>query len=214
MPPLRLIPWSVPTPCRGGVLAVLLVAVALLAAACGGGRNSRSPGVASIGSADAGSSSSSGSAAASGVDYARCMRSHGVPDFPDPNANGKPLQVDAQQLGVSDSLYLAAETACQYLLPTSGSLQQLTHQCLLFGDCPQSLVRQLLTVERKYAQCLRSHGVPNWPDPTISPKGGRPVFDLSGAGIDPQSTDSSQFRSKDLECRRLVGGSVPSLPTT
>jgi hypothetical protein len=203
-----------PTSRRGGVLAVLLMAVALLAAACVSGSNSGSPGVARLGSSVAGSSSPSGSASASGVGFSQCMRSYGVPNFPDPNANGKPLQVDAQQLGVSDSLYLAAESACQHLLPTTGSLQQLTHQCLLFGDCPQTLVRQLLTVERTYAQCLRSHGLPNWPDPTISPKGGRPVFDLTGAGIDTHVTDSSQFRSKDLGCRRLIGGSVPSLPTT
>jgi hypothetical protein len=135
-------------------------------------------------------------------------------ELPRPQRQRKPLAVDAQQLGVSDALYQAAERACQHLLPTSGSLQQLTHQCLLFGDCPQSLVRQLLTVERTYAQCLRAHGLPNWPDPTISPKGGRPVFDLTGAGIDTQFTDSSQFRSTDRECRRLIGGSVPSLPTT
>jgi hypothetical protein len=196
------------------VLVVLLVSVAVLAAACGGGRSPGGPGVASLGSSAAGSSSPSGSAAASGLGFSQCMRSHGVPNFPDPNANAKPLEVDAQRLGVGDSLYLAAESACQHLLPTTGSLSQLTHHCLLFGDCPQALVRQLLTVERTYAQCLRSHGLPDWPDPTISRKGGRPVFDLTGAGIDTQFTDSSQFRSRDLECRRLIGGSVPSLPTT
>jgi hypothetical protein len=142
------------------------------------------------------------------------MRSRGLPNFPDPNADGRPLEVDAQQLGVSDSLYQTAEHACLHLLPTGGSLEQLTHQCLLYGDCPQSLVAPLMTLERRYAQCMRSHGVPNWPDPSISPKGGRPVFDLGGAGIDTQSTDAPQFRSKDRDCRRLTGGSVPSLPFT
>jgi hypothetical protein len=194
--------------------AAWLVVIPLLVAGCGGGTGSGGPGVASVGSSVGGSSSPSGSASASAVGYSQCMRSDGVPNFPDPNANGKPLEVDAQQLGVSDSLYLAAERACQHLLPTTGSLAQLTHQCLLFGDCPPTLVRQLLTVERRYAQCLRSHGLLNWPDPTISRKGGRPVFDITSAGIDTQFTDSSQFRSKDLECRRQIGGSVPSLPTT
>jgi hypothetical protein len=54
--------------------------------------------------------------------------------------------------------------------------------------------------------------VPNWPDPTINK--GRPAFDLSSAGIDPQSTSSSRFQSEDRECRRLIGGSVPALPST
>jgi len=63
-------------------------------------------------------------------------------------------------------------------------------------------------------QCLRAHGVPNWPDPTISAKGGRPVFDLTGAGIDPQSADTAQVLAKEAACRHQVGGSVPNLPTT
>ena len=46
------------------------------------------------------------------------------------------------------------------------------------------------------------------------PQGGRPVFDLGGAGIDTQSTDAPQFISKDRECRRLTGASVPILPFT
>jgi hypothetical protein len=189
-----------------GAIVAATAVVALLTAACGGG----TPSAGSGGPRSAGGSSRSPSAVA----FSACMRSHAVPNFPDPGAGGRPLEVDAQQLGVSDSLYQAAEHACRHLLPTGGSLEQLTHQCLLYGACPQSLVQQLVTLERRYAGCMRSHGVPSWPDPSISPKGGRPVFDLSGAGIDPRSTDSPQFVSKDRECRRLHGGSVPSLPFT
>ncbi len=189
---------------NAGIIATTILAV--LAAGCGGGPSSPGAGDSSN---PRGSSSSP-----SAVAFSACMRSHGVPNFPDPNAGGRPLEVDAQQLGVSDSLYQVAEQTCKHLLPTGGSLQQLTHQCMLYGDCPQTLVEHLMTLERKYAECMRSHGVPNWPDPSISPKGGRPVFDLSGTGISTQSTDSPQFVSKDRECRRMIGGSVPSLPYT
>ena len=195
-------------PRRASLTTVVAAAVlAMLAAGCGGGSASSTG---SGGSRSAGGSSSSRSAVA----FSACMRSRGVPNFPDPDADGRPLEVDAEQLGVSDSLYQTAEHACSHLLPTRGSLQQLTHQCLLYGACPQSLVAPLMTLERKYAECMRSHGVPNWPDPSISPKGGRPVFDLRGTGIDTQSTDSPQFVSKDRRCRRLTGTSVPSLPFT
>ena len=74
---------------RGRGLATLLVAVALLAAACGGG-NPGDLGVASHGSPATGSPSSSDSTAASSVGYSRCMRSHGVPDFPDPTPTESP----------------------------------------------------------------------------------------------------------------------------
>jgi hypothetical protein len=188
---------------RLGLTTAAAVAMVLLAAGCSGGGSSTDSG---------GSPQAKGSASSQAIAFSACMRSHGVPNFPDPNAQGRPLEVDAQQLGVSDSLYQAAEQACQRLLPTGGSLQQLTHECLLYGDCPRSLVQQLMTLGRKYAACMRSHGVTNWPDPSISR--GRPVFEISGAGIDAESTDSLQFRSKDLECRRLIGGAVPSLPYT
>jgi hypothetical protein len=141
------------------------------------------------------------------------MRSHGVPAFPDPDIKGNYQAVDPQHLGVGSSQLQSAQAACQSQLPTGGSLQQQTNQCLWFGDCPPTLLQQLLNLGREYARCMRAHGVPNWPDPTLNK--GRPAFDLSSAGIDKQSTDSSQFAAKDRECRRLSGGgSVPNLPYT
>ena len=194
---------AVPHPLRRRALPVVIAALAM--AACSSGGDPSSTG----GSPPAGAVTSAPSAVA----YSACMRSHGVPRFPDPDSKGMPAAADPQQLGVSSVTLQTAEQVCQPLLPTGGSLRDQTQQCLLYGDCPQTLLQQLLTVERQYARCLRSHGIPNWPDPTISAKG-RPVFDLSGAGIDPKSTDSSQFRSKEAECRSQAGGSAPNLPST
>jgi hypothetical protein len=44
---------------------------------------------------------------------AKCMREHGVPNFPDPNANGQ-IQIDGNKLGVGpgDPTFDAAEKAC------------------------------------------------------------------------------------------------------
>ena len=192
---------------RCGLPVAIVVPTAVLAmVACSSGGNPSSTGS----SPPAGVATNSPSAVA----YSACMRSHSVPNFPDPDSKGMPAPADPQQLGVSSSQLQTAEQACQPLLPTGGSLHQQTQQCLLYGDCPQALVQQIMTVERQYAQCLRSHGIPNWPDPIISAKGGRPVFDLSGAGIDPQSANSSQFRNTEYECQRLAGGPVPNLPST
>jgi hypothetical protein len=139
------------------------------------------------------------------------MRSHGVPNFPDPDSSGHLPKGDARQFGVSSSRLEAAQRACQRMLPnTGGSFQQQTQDCFEAGDCPQALVQRILNVQRKYARCMRSHGVPNWPDPTIDSQG-RPFFDVSKAGISEADTRSSQWTSSDRDCERLVGidGDVP-----
>jgi hypothetical protein len=177
----------------------------LALAGCGGSPSSTG------GSPHAGGSVSSPSA----VGFSRYMGTHGVPNYPDPDSSGALRKTGAQQLGVTSSEFNGAQRACQPLLPSTWpmSFEQQVQQCYQAGDCPQAVVQQILTVQRKFARCIRSHGLPNFPDPTIDSQL-RPVFDLSGAGIDPQSADSSQFRSNECECRRLVGGSVPILPFT
>src|SRR6266550_900325 len=73
------------------LVLVLLVSLALIAAACGGAP--KTPGVAALGSTTTTSSQSDGSPttgtskAAALASYSACMRSHGVPKFPDPKAS-------------------------------------------------------------------------------------------------------------------------------
>jgi hypothetical protein len=197
---MKQIPFM-PAAARTSAAIIATAALALLAAACSSG----SPSSAGTGgSPTAGQSASSPSAVA----YSACMRSNGVPSFPDPGSNGQVPKGDAQRFGVSSSQLQAAESACQRLYPTNGgSFQQLIQECETTGDCPQAVVQQALNVMREYARCMRSHGVPNWPDPTIDSEG-RPFFNVSAAGLSYQYTHSSLLGSKDLECERLVGGSA------
>jgi hypothetical protein len=175
------------------VAAIIPMAALALLAACSSSQSSTASPTA------AGSANST-----SAVAYSRCIRSHGVPDFPDPSGSGGVPKGSAQEYGVSSSQYRVAQTACAHLLSGSvGSIQQ----CETTGDCPQAVVQQALSVMRKYARCMRSHGLPNFPDPTIGSEG-RPFFDVSRAGITIQYTHSSLFGSKDRECERLVGGSA------
>ncbi len=191
---------------RRGLPAIVVVAaaaLAVLAAACAGGSSSGGSGSSS---SPAGSMSSP-----SAVAYSVCVRSRGVPTFPDPDSSGQLPKADPQQLGVSPSQLQAAQRACQHLLPNTGaSFQQQTQQCLVADDCPPALVQQILTVQQRYARCMRSGGFPNWPDPTIDSRG-RPYFDVSGAGITEAATRSAQWTASDRECERLVGiaGDVP-----
>lgn len=142
-----------------------------------------------------------GAATSSAVGFSRCMRSRGVPSYPDPTSTGALPKTSPRQLGVSSSQFQAAQAACQHLLPDTGSSQQ-TQQCMLTGNCPQALVQQILTAERKFARCMRAHGVPNWPDPSIDSEG-RPVFLVSRAGVDAHAPP---IRAKSDVCERLTDG--------
>ena len=176
--------------------AVIAAAVLALLAACGGGPSSAGAG----GSQGSGGSASSPSAVA----YSACMRSHGVPNYPDPSSNGSLPKGNPQAFGVSSSQFQAARTACQHLLPNSETFIASLTQCLETGDCPQAVVQQALTEGRKFAQCMRNHGVPNWPDPTIDSMG-RPSFNVTGAGIPIASTRSSQMLSTIGHCQNQPG---------
>jgi hypothetical protein len=115
--------------------------------------------------------------------YSRCMRSHGVPRFPDPSSSGAFPKVSAQQVGVSSSQFQAAQSHCRYLLPNGGA------------GASQTQVGQWMSGMLKFAQCMRTHGVSNWPDPVID-AGGNPEFYLDGK-IDQ---DSPQVKSKIRGC--------------
>jgi hypothetical protein len=173
------------------------VGLVLLAAACSGSS-------AHGGSSGAGASSTSASAVA----YSACVRAHGVPSFPDPDSSGTVPKGDAQYFGVSTSQFQAAQHACQHLLPTGGSLQQREEQCFEnSGPCPPALLQQMLTADRKLAQCMRSRGWPNFPDPT--PQSDGPVFNITAAGISDATSHTQRFETTLDVCERLAGGNAP-----
>ncbi|NUR71416.1 MAG: hypothetical protein HOU81_11390 [Hamadaea sp.] len=186
------------------VAAVLL---SLVTAACAGGSAQ------DTGSAATPSATPRPAGSPSRIAFSHCMRTHGVPNFPDPDSKGNYQATGPGALGVSSTQYEAAEQACLSQLPTGGSLEEQTNQCLWFGACPPALLQQLMNIERQYAECIRTHGVPNWPDPEIN-KGNRPAFNLSKAGIDPDSMGTARFEALDRDCRSRLGGSVPKLPTS
>jgi hypothetical protein len=183
-----------PSTTRTAVTIIAATALTLLAAACSENPSSTGSG----GPPDAGRSTSSVSAVA----YSHCMRSHGVPNYPDPGTGGGIPKASAQQLGVSSSQYQAAQTACQHLIPGTGSTaeQQQQTQCAMAGNCSQAVVQQWMSGLLTLARCLRSHGEPNWPDPIIDSHG-MPHFNYSQAGI---NNHSPQVWAKVNECVLLT----------
>jgi hypothetical protein len=163
--------------------------------------------LASLAACSSGSPSASGSAGSpkdsasspSAVSYSVCIRSHGVPNYPDPDSSGTLPKPDAQAFGVSSSQLQTAQRACQHLLPTTGGSLTASslQQCYLSGVCPQALVQQAVSEGLKFSRCMRSHGVARWPDPTIDSEG-RPGFDIRVPRPAPR-----QVSTAINECERL-----------
>ncbi len=159
--------------CRPRLIATSVVVVAtssLLAAACGGGG---SPGVAS----GASSTTTATTATQNGLlAFSSCMRSNGMPNFPDPqHFVGGSVKLTIHQLGSNGPQFQAAMSACNHLLPSgpTGSPETAQQQ------------RTQLADELSFARCMRSHGLARFPDPTA--QGQLTVEMVKAQGIDVRS---------------------------
>ena len=88
---------------------------------------------------------------------AKCIRSHGVPNFPDPTFGAGGAQVNLQTpAGMlrSPGFELAQKECAKLGLELAGYAPTST--------ATAAEMAQALAV----AKCMRAHGVPNWPDPT------------------------------------------------
>jgi hypothetical protein len=152
---------------------VAVIAVSLLAAGCGGGG---SRGVASITSSTTAATTTTENGA---VAFARCMRSHGVRGFPDPNRSGEFQGRQLKSVRVSQSLARAANAACNHLLPNGLAGLIAPRQ----DTAQQTRIR--VADELSFARCMRGHGVTRFPDPPA--QGDVTVAMVQAQGIDVHS---------------------------
>jgi hypothetical protein len=161
----RALKWSR----RAGLLLAAVIGVALLASACG------SP------SSSSGSGPSSSAEVAAALSFSKCMRAHGVKDYPDPTQTGGNHITKSFSGDPNSPQFLAAQNACQKLLPGGGSSQPVS----------PALQRAWL----KWAACIRSHGVPSFADPT---------FTSSGVQIQSSTSEQAQFQLAEQACMSLM----------
>ena len=129
-------------PSRRVLVLALSVVVSVTLAACGSSNSS---------------SSSSSTKAAAGIRFADCMRAHGVPNFPDPQGGGggSNFQIGAG-LDPRSPAFQSAQKACAKLLPGGGPLH---------GHASEQQKLMMLHL----SQCMRKHGLSNFPDPVATP---------------------------------------------
>jgi hypothetical protein len=112
------------------------------------------------------------------------MRAHGVPNYPDPVNNGSGIVVNIDD---NSPQVQAAEHACRALAPPGPTAAQQA----------QNLAREL-----NFSRCMRSHGVPNFPDP---PANGN--LSINGSAVDK---GSPQFQHAYQSCRSDLGSGGPA----
>jgi hypothetical protein len=115
------------------------------------------------------------------------MRSHGVSDYPDPTTNpgGGGGGFNLGGLNTNTPTFKAANQTCKSLLPSGSS-----------SNPAQNLAQSV-----KLAECMRSHGLANFPDPN-----GQGAFDFNGIDM-----TSPRFQSSLKACRTSIHfqGAIP-----
>ena len=126
-----------PPAARTRAALITVGGLTLLTAACGGSHRSSSGGGSTYDQARA---------------FAECVRTHGVPLWPEPESSGRfdKSKLTPRQLGAGSSQVAAAQRACKTLLPTYSASTQESH-----------VVAQAL----RFSRCMRAHGATNFPDP-------------------------------------------------
>jgi hypothetical protein len=128
--------------------------------------------------------------------FAECMRSHGVPNFPDPTGGRINLQIQrtpnsmkVNGVEVNGPAFQSAMQACHSQLPNGGKGPA--------GSNPAARQAAL-----KFSQCMRSHGVSGFPDPVFH--GPAVGIQLNpGTGIDPSSP---AFKAAQQACQSVTKG--------
>ena len=169
-------------------LLALIAALALLSG-CAGDKNS-GDGVATAGdgTASASADTNDGDIAAQTAKFAQCMRDNGV-DMPDPEVDSEgrvAFGAPAGGGGAADrEKTQAAHEKCKQHLPNGGQ--------------PPKLSDEELEKMRKFSQCMRENGYPDFPDP--EPEGGIRIDSESGVDMDPES---QKWKDAHAKCEQFM----------
>jgi hypothetical protein len=116
------------------------------------------------------------------------MRAHGITKFPDPNSQGA-ISLNPSQSGIDPTSprFQAAMKACE---KASGSAQTPAQRA------------QAVAAAFRFSQCMRAHGVPNFPNPNSQGA----FTSGSSSAIDP---NAAAFQRAQKTCSPLINGGKP-----
>jgi hypothetical protein len=102
------------------------------------------------------------------LEFANCMRAHGVPNFPDPTGGGGGVNLEGTGIDTQSPAFKGARQACAKLTPGAvGGVQATESQFI---------------AALRFAKCMRAHGFPAFPDPTRSDSPPGPIL-IVGPGL-------------------------------
>jgi hypothetical protein len=170
-------------------VGVALIATVALVTACGSSAPSGTASGANLTSITSGTGTTSAAHTQAltrrekAVKFAECVRVHGVPHFPDPDATGNfNFGVD-----VSAATFTAAVNACRALQPP-GTL-----------SAHRSTKQQSAAL--RFAACVRAHGVPDFPDPV----NGQPLIDTTKIPSSNQPGGMTILNAATHKCGSILG---------
>jgi hypothetical protein len=180
-------------PSRENLGVVVLAVLAALLAGCGGGSSSNG-GVAHLAAGTGSGATTGGGAAGPGsgspeaalLAFSKCMRSNGIPNFPDPSGSGGFSFRRGSGIDPLSPAFKAAQAKCKKFQPGGGPPGS--------GPPPSA---QVLAHWLNISQCMRRHGVPDFPDPRTSVP----------SNLHPPA-GAARFVISDIEGVILVMGSI------
>jgi hypothetical protein len=172
------------TAARRPLAGLAPIAIVALISGCGSGAPAASGTANSSGGA-----SNTTAAVQKGVKFSECMRSNGVPTFPDPSASGT-FTIDEVANGTSldttSPTFTQAIGACKSLEPAG------------FEGGTRSTQQQSAALE--FARCIRANGVSDFPDPAA----GQPLVDTNRIPSASTSSGMSILKAAMQKCRDVA----------
>ena len=124
--------------------------------------------LAACGSAQKSSSMTGSRTYSHALEFADCMRAHGVPSFPDPTRGGGGTNLESTGIDPQSPAFTSARRACAQLAPAGKAGTRATESQFLAA--------------LNFADCMRTHGFPDFPDPTRSDSPPGPIL-VVGPGL-------------------------------